>query len=96
MVGFLARLLGRTETRDAAGMSASYAETFGISPTGSGAYVSPRLAENLATVTACIGAVGSALASCTPLVYRGTTGGRTELPDHPVARLVRRPNAHQT
>jgi HK97 family phage portal protein len=96
MPGILARLLGRTETRDAASMSASYASAFGIHPTASGAYVNPRLAENLATVTACIGAVASAMASLPPYVYRGAPGGRTELPDHPVARLTRRPNGNQT
>jgi HK97 family phage portal protein len=99
MPGFLSRLFGRTaavETRGADSMSASFAKAFGISAARSTQHVNPRLAENLATVTACVGAVGSALASCPPLIYRRAETGRVELRDHPVARLVRRPNAHQT
>jgi HK97 family phage portal protein len=45
---------------------------------------------------ACVGAIASTSASFPAYVYRGTPGGRQELPDHPVARLTRRPNQWQT
>ncbi len=77
------------ETRSAT--SDSYAAAFGIRPTASGQYVNAALAENLSTVTACIGAVASAMASLPAYVYRSRTGGRTEATDHPAARLLRRP-----
>ncbi|UFN48902.1 phage portal protein [Roseomonas sp. OT10] len=97
MAGLLARLLGRTEKR-AAPLSdpAGYAAAFGIRPTASGVYVNARLAENLSTVSACVGAISSTMGSLPAYVYRVTPGGREEVPSHPVARLIRRPNAHQT
>ncbi|PHK93159.1 phage portal protein [Pseudoroseomonas rhizosphaerae] len=93
-MGILSHLFGKTEARSAT--SDSYAEAFGISPTSSGAYVSPRLAENLATVSACIGAISSTMASLPAYVYRAHEDGREELHGHPVARLLRRPNTTQT
>lgn len=93
-MGLLSRLFGKPETRSAT--SDSYAQAFGISPTASGAYVSPRLAENLATVAACVSAISSAMASLPAYVYRAAERGRTELPGHPVARIIRRPNQRQT
>lgn len=74
----------------------AYASAFGIAPTSSGAYVSPRLAENLAAVQACVGAISSTMGSLPAYVYRIASEGREELRNHPVARLLRRPNARQT
>ncbi len=93
-MGILSRLFGKAEARSAT--SDSYAAAFGVSPTLSGAYVSPRLAENLATVAACVSAISSAMASLPAYVYRAAERGRVELPRHPVTRLIRRPNARQT
>jgi HK97 family phage portal protein len=92
-MGLWGRLLGRTETRDA---SANFAAAFGIHPTASGAYVNPRLAENLSTVLACVGAISSTLATLPAYVYRREAAGRTEAPGHPVSRLIRRPNPRQS
>jgi HK97 family phage portal protein len=99
MAGLLSRLLRRTETRSTPSAVASwpgFATAFGAGRTASGAYVSPHLAENLATVLACVNAISSTLASCTPRVYRITPNGREELPAHPVAAVLRRPNEDQT
>lgn len=93
-MGILSRFFGRAETRSAT--SDSYAEAFGISPTFSGVYVSHRMAENLATVSACVGAISSTMASLPAYVYRAREKGREELFTHPVARLLRRPNTTQT
>lgn len=93
-MGILSRLFGKAETRTVT--SDSYAEAFGVSPTASGAYVSPRLAENLATVSACVGAISSTMASLPVYVYRASQSGREELTAHPVAALLRRPNSTQT
>ena len=68
-----------------------------MQPLGAGAAVNERMAENLTTVAACVSAHASALASCPVYVYRRTAGGRTEVPDHPVALLFRNgPIPHQT
>ncbi len=65
--------------------------------TGSGGPVSPYAAENLATVVACVDAIGGGLGTLPALVYRSLgDDGRQEAPNHPVARLIRQPNAHQT
>lgn len=58
--------------------------------------INSRFAENLATVTACVQAIASGIASLPPLVYATTPDGRIEAPNHPVARLVRQPNPRQT
>ena len=64
---------------------------------GTGSVVNERMAENFATVSACVAAIASALASAPAYVYRRTEAGRVELPDHPVARLMRQgPNDHQS
>jgi HK97 family phage portal protein len=68
----------------------------GFLASGSGQPVNARLAENLATVSACIGAVSSAIASLPAYCYRGAPRGRAEVAEHPVARLIRRPNQWQT
>lgn len=93
-MGILSRLFGKTEARSVT--SDSYAQAFGINPTASGTYVSPRLAENLATVAACVSAISSAMASLPAYVYRAAERGRQELPGHPVARIIRQPNPRQT
>ncbi|MBK1660749.1 phage portal protein [Paracraurococcus ruber] len=62
----------------------------------SGQVVSAYAAENLSTVSACVGAISSGLASLPPYVYRREGSTRQEAPDHPVSRLLRRPNAQQT
>ncbi len=96
MAGLLGRLFGRSaapETR----ASAFYGPAFAI-----GSYPGPVLpyqAENLATVTACVNAIAGTLATLPARVYRpsGPDGqGRVEVPGHPVSRLIRSPNPHQT
>lgn len=64
--------------------------------TATGGHITPRLAENLATVQACVNAITSGIASLPALVYQQSNAGRTEAPNHPVARLVRQPNPYQT
>ena len=57
---------------------------------------SPRVAENLATVVACVNAIASGLAALPATVYRTEGEGRVEISSHPVARLLRAPNPRQT
>ncbi|WP_160122434.1 phage portal protein [Rhodovarius lipocyclicus] len=91
------RLTGRQEARSAGSSPPGFAAAFGITPTAAGHYVTPHTAEmNLAAVMACINAIASVLASCTPRVYRIVDKGREELPNHPVTRLTIRPNDDQT
>lgn len=96
-MGILDRILrrGRAETRDATAGSA-IGSGFAIGPTTSGQAVNARLVENLATVLACVGAVGSAIGSLPAYTYRRDGRGRVEVVDHPVSRLTRAPNATQT
>ncbi|GAB4529758.1 MAG: phage portal protein [Amphiplicatus sp.] len=59
--------------------------------------ITPRLAENYATVCAAVGAIAGAVASLPAYVFRFTSAGREEDPSHPVARLIREgPNENQT
>ena len=74
------------EARDAgAGMSIG---TFGSTASSN---VSALHAENCAAVCACVGAIASTLASLPARVYRTVEGGRVEVSNHPVARLIRNP-----
>lgn len=58
---------------------------------GYSAALTARGAENLTTVLACSTAIGTALGSIPALVYqRSKDGTRTELHDHPLAKLIRR------
>lgn len=94
--GFLTRLV---ETRARDGSAARLvAEMNGTGYTASGlAYVSPQAAENLATVTACVGAISSAIASLPAYVYRRVDEGRVEDTTHPLNRLIRSgPNDKQS
>lgn len=99
-MGLLNRLLGR-ETRSLGlppGVGASQtiksddpylAEWFGIR--GDFSSLSPRAAENLSAVLACVNAISTALAYVPVIVYRRDADGtRVEVPSHPLARLVRR------
>jgi HK97 family phage portal protein len=96
MAGFLSRLFGRTapvETRDASGMTASFAHAFGLYPTPAGRFLSATGAENLAAVMAAVSAISSTTASLTPLTFRRTATGREELPTaHWLARLMKAPS----
>lgn len=57
---------------------------------GAHAGMSARAAENLSAVLACVNAIATALAYVPALVYRGDgEGTRTEVPAHPLNKLVR-------
>ena len=62
----------------------------------SGATVNAITAENLATVSACVAAISSAVASLPARVYQGQEAARVEVRNHPVNRLIRAPNDSQT
>jgi HK97 family phage portal protein len=60
-------------------------------------YGSRYFQENLPIVIACVQAIAGGIASLPASVYRRLPDGkRVELPDHPVARLIRAPNRLQT
>ena len=66
---------------------------FGLAAMAGGStYTNPRLAENLATVVACVNAVSAGLASLPARTYRAEGNGRIEAPGHPVSRIIRTPN----
>jgi HK97 family phage portal protein len=94
-MGLLNRIFGKAESR-AATDGSSFGSSFAPGATAAGHLVNARIVENLSTVLACVGAVGSATASLPAFVYRRDGRGRVEVAEHPVARLIRAPNAAQT
>lgn len=91
------RGLMRFERRSARLSDPMAAALLGVPMTSSGIAVTPRLAENLSTVMACVSAIAGAIASLPVYVYRRTDGGRHEDEGHPLAQLVRDgPNQWQT
>ncbi len=64
---------------------------------GTAPAVNERMAENFATVTACVNAISSALAMAPANIYRREGAGRVEVFDHPLRRLIDNgPNDKQT
>ena len=93
-MGLWHRLTGWGEARAMPPTTNSFAAASGIwASEGPEAAVNAIAAENLATVLACVNAIAGALATLPVYVYRTSATGRTEAPDHPVARLIRRPHA---
>jgi HK97 family phage portal protein len=100
-VGLLTAFLGQREARAAISApeppaearsrtSDSFAHASGIWASGGPeSAVSAERAEGLATVLACVNAIASGIATLPVWVYRNGPAGRTELPNHPVARLIR-------
>jgi HK97 family phage portal protein len=87
------RLTGRTEVRRNIGTFGSY----GAGPiTHSSGLVGIHMAENLSVVTACTELIAGTLSSLPAYVFRRLPNGREEAPDHPVSRLILRPNSRQT
>jgi HK97 family phage portal protein len=81
----------RQETRDNAVIDL-LAQAYGFRLSGA---VAPHTAENLSGCLACINLIATGLASLPIRVYRNDQGERIEVPSHPVAQLLRRPNAYQ-
>lgn len=92
-MSFLDRLFRRAPAETRAMPSITYGGSLGLS---GGSYVDTRQAEQLSGVVACVGAISSALASLPARLYRVSAAGRTELATHPIARLIRQPNQHQS
>jgi len=91
-MGLLSRILG-LERRSADQFTYGGPVPDWITPrTRSGVAVNEVAAENLATVTACVSAIGSALGTLPPRIYTPTAEGRREAPGHPVARLIAEPS----
>ena len=64
---------------------AALEQNIGLTPA-----LSARAAENLSAVLCCVNSIATALSYVPALVFRrGATGDRTELPNHPLAQLVR-------
>ncbi len=80
--------------QQARSMGDSYATAFGIGSTAGPCLARARREPR--DLLACVNAIGTAIASLPALVYRATPARGIELRDHPVARLIRRPNAYQT
>ncbi len=71
--------------------------TLGAILSASGAVVSQSTAMSVSTVYACVSIRSEDVARCKPTLYRSKTDGSREMViDHPVARLLRRPNRLQT
>lgn len=94
-MSILSRIFGRPEAR-----SLNSAEPLGVALDrlflNDDAGVSAQRAEALTAVGACVDAIACSLASCAVLVQRLDAQGLTDLPQHPVARVLRMPNAAQT
>ncbi|HLO74865.1 MAG TPA: phage portal protein [Magnetospirillum sp.] len=95
--GILSRLRGAPAPESRSLFDAAYFTALTGPVTSSGQQVNARVAENLSTVLACVGAISTAIASLPVFVYRRVDGGREEDSNHPLARLIRTgPNPWQS
>jgi HK97 family phage portal protein len=95
-MGLLTRLAAAIRPPAETRASGFYAPA-GFSLMTGGGPVTPWQAENLSTVVACVNAIGGGLGALPAAVYRSLgDAGRIEAPNHPVSRLLRAPNRHQS
>ncbi len=92
---FLDRLLGRTETRSLENPALGW---IGLDHhRGDYGAVGPAHAQQIAAVGAAVDLLSTAIAALPVSIYRdGPDGSRVDLPAHPAAALLTRPNAFQT
>lgn len=89
-------VLAPVETRSAGRYTDGYQVAALGAFSGFGGVVSPRMAETIAALFACVSRIGSGLGSLPALVFQTTDAGRTEVHNHPVNRLISAPNGSQT
>jgi HK97 family phage portal protein len=85
----------RTKSASGAGVS-SWIAPLGANASATGMLVSQATAMQVTSVMACVAIISEDVAKLAPRLYRRTASGREEVTDHPVARLLRRPNGWQT
>ena len=93
---FIGAILGRRERREV--MRETDPRWIPLAdPAAAGGAVSPRMAEQISTVHACIDVISSALAALPPRVKNLESMGGATLPfDNPLAAIFRRPNPWQS
>jgi HK97 family phage portal protein len=100
MAGFFSRVFGRAETRSSGSASGGgLVPALGSMASASGMPVSQATAMTVSAVYASARILSADVARCKPSLYRTADDGsrKTIKPmDHPVARLLRRPNRVQT
>jgi HK97 family phage portal protein len=93
MIDRLRRAFRRApETRDAG----AWWPLLGGLPTNSGQAVSPRNAENLAAVQACVSVIAGSIATLPGYIRRRDGPTLIESPEHPASALIDKPNPCQT
>ena len=87
-----------TETKAIAGTPAQgFLPTLGAIPSAAGVLISQATALTDPTVYACVTIRSQDVARCSPYLYRLKPDGSEEIvTDHPVAKLLKRPNRQQT
>ena len=91
----MAARLGPVETRRTPGGIGAFGIGASAGAGSLGTY-GAHLAENLATVTACVEVIAGTLSTLPAVVYRSLPQGREEAPRHPVSALIQRPNSRQS
>lgn len=97
-VGSIARGLSAPSTRASAGVpSYGMIAPLGSVQSASGLLISQATAMTVSAVYACIALISRDVALCAPSLYEGQPdGSRTKISDHPIARILTRPNRIQT
>lgn len=100
-MGLISRLFktgSASVTKSSAGVPAqSYMPTLGSISSAAGVSISQATAMTESSVYACVSNRSEDVARCRPALWRpNPDGSRTQITDHPVARIFQRPNRIQT
>jgi HK97 family phage portal protein len=77
--------------------SQGYLPTLGSTPSATGLLISQGTAMCVGAVYACVTIRSQDMARCTPRIYRPNKDGSREIvTDHPMTKLIKRPNRQQT
>ncbi len=77
--------------------SQGYLPTLGSTPSATGLQISQGTAMSVSAVYACVTIRSQDMARCTPRLYKTKPdGSRDVVTDHPLAKLLKRPNRQQT
>jgi HK97 family phage portal protein len=98
MRGLFGRMAAAPATRASAGVpSYGLIPPLGSVQSASGLLVSQATSMTVGTVYACVKVISEDFARCVPTLYKGQDdGSRTTIIDHPIARILKRPNRIQT
>lgn len=91
------RAMVPTSTKSSGVPTQGFLPSLGSTPSAAGVYVSQGTAMAVSAVYACVTIRAEDVARCTPALWRtDASGNRVKVTDHPLAKLLKKPNRQQS